>query len=171
MKFKQILILTLTIFFLGACAKSISPNAPITRDFDIAKFCGGWYEIAHIKGFTGELENTAYEIFVDKNGSINMLKSAQSQSGKIKLSSEELAFVGKKSEGNLVRKGMIKNAKFSVAQTDVDYSYALIFGENTGELYMLSRTKTMPELIKNIYLNKAKESGYDTQKIVWTKQK
>ena len=100
-----------------------------------------------------------------------MIKSAQSQSGKIKLSSEELAFVGKKSEGNLVRKGLIKNAKFSVAQTDVDYSYALVFGENTGELYMLSRTKTMPELIKNIYLNKAKESGYDTQKIVWTKQK
>ena len=171
MKFRRIFIAILSAFLLASCAKTISPNAPVAKDFNIVKFSGLWYEIAHIKGFGSSLENTAYEIFVDKNGTINVLKSAQTQNGKLKSDSWEMYFSEKSNIGKLYRKGSMKNSEFSVVQTDVDYTYALIFGDSTDELYILSRQKIVPELIRNIYVKKAVENGYKADKIVWTKQK
>ena len=165
MKFKNLIILVLSAVFLSSCAKSLSPKAPIVKNFDIAKFSGGWYEIARMKGSDDDLQNTAYECFVDKNSTINLLKSAQTSSGNV------LEFAGDKNIGLLYQKGLISDSLYRVAQVDGEYRYALIFGADTSELYILSRSKTLPEPIRIVYLKKAKHSGYDTKKIVWTKQK
>jgi len=82
-----------------------------------------------------------------------------------------LEFAGDKNVGLLYQKGLISDSLYRVAQVDGDYRYALIFGADTSELYILSRSKTLPEPIRIVYLKKAKHSGYDTKKIVWTKQK
>lgn len=170
MKFKSLIILAFCALFLGSCAKSLNPKAPIVKNFDIAKFSGGWYEIARMKG-GGELQNTAYECFIDKNSTINLLKTAKTSSGKIENEQHVLEFAGDKNVGLLYQKGLISDSLYRVAQVDGDYRYALIFGADTSELYILSRTKTLPEPIRILYLKKAKHSGYDTKKIVWTKQK
>lgn len=171
MKFKNLIILAFCALFLGSCAKSLNPKAPIVKNFDIAKFSGGWYEIARMKGSDDDLQNTAYECFVDKNSTINLLKSAQTSSGKIKNEQHVLEFAGDKNIGLLYQKGFISDTTYRVAQVDGEYRYALIFGADTSELYILSRTKKLPEPIRIVYLKKAKHSGYDLNKIVWTKQK
>ena len=50
---------------------------------------------------------------------------------------------------------------------DPGYKYALIAGESLKYLWLLSREKTMPEEIKQAYLQKAKVIGYDTSSLVW----
>ena len=170
MKFKSLIILALSALFLASCAKSLSPKATIVKYFDISKFSGGWYEIARMKGSDDDLQNTAYECFIDKNSTINLLKTAKTSSGKIENEQHVLEFAGDKNVGLLYQKGLISDSLYRVAQVDGDYRYALIFGADTSELYILSRTKTLPEPIRILYLKKAKHSGYDTKKIIWTKQ-
>ncbi|MGZ3813673.1 MAG: lipocalin family protein, partial [Mucilaginibacter sp.] len=51
-----------------------------------------------------------------------------------------------------------------------DYRYALVAGNDLSYLWLLSREKVMPEDVKKDYLAKAKALGYDTQRLVWTKQ-
>jgi len=50
---------------------------------------------------------------------------------------------------------------------DENYQYALIAGKNLDYLWILSRTKSIPEDIKTNYLQIAKEIGYDTTKLIW----
>jgi len=117
MKFKNLIILAFCALFLGSCAKSLSPKAPLVKNFDIAKFSGGWYEIARMKG-GGELQNTAYECFIDKNSTINLLKTAKTSSGKIENEQHVLEFAGDKNVGLLYQKGFISDTAYRVAQVD-----------------------------------------------------
>lgn len=43
-------------------------------------------------------------------------------------------------------------------------------GRNTNYLWLLSREQDMPENIKQDYLRKALELGYDISKLIWTEQ-
>ena len=52
---------------------------------------------------------------------------------------------------------------------DENYQYALIAGKNLDYLWILSRTKTIPEDIKARYLKIAEEIGYDISKLIWVK--
>ncbi|MNU00486.1 Outer membrane lipoprotein Blc precursor [compost metagenome] len=52
---------------------------------------------------------------------------------------------------------------------DDDYKYALVAGKNLNYLWILSRTKEIPEAVKTKFLNIATEIGYDTSKLVWVK--
>lgn len=52
---------------------------------------------------------------------------------------------------------------------DEDYQYALIAGENLDYLWILSRTKVLPDEIKTEYLKIANEIGYDTSRLIWVK--
>jgi apolipoprotein D and lipocalin family protein len=61
-------------------------------------------------------------------------------------------------------------AGYNVIAIDRDYKYALVAGESTDYLWLLSREKTMPESVKQEYLQKAKEIGYRTEDLIWVKQ-
>mgnify|MGYP003404699739 FL=1 len=52
---------------------------------------------------------------------------------------------------------------------DENYQYALIAGKNLDYLWILSRTKELPEEIKTEYLKIAEEIGYDTSRLIWIK--
>jgi apolipoprotein D and lipocalin family protein len=61
-------------------------------------------------------------------------------------------------------------AGYNVIAIDKDYTNALVLGETTSYLWLLSRNKTMPEDTKRNYLQKAKALGCDVDKLVWTSQ-
>jgi apolipoprotein D and lipocalin family protein len=56
---------------------------------------------------------------------------------------------------------------YNVVALDENYQYALVAGKNLDYLWILSRTKDIPETIKTDYLKIAEEIGYDTSKLIW----
>jgi apolipoprotein D and lipocalin family protein len=56
-----------------------------------------------------------------------------------------------------------------VIALDENYQYALIAGKNLDYLWILSRTKELPDEIKTEYLKIAEEIGYDTSRLIWVK--
>jgi len=46
----------------------------------------------------------------------------------------------------------------------------MVAGNNLNYLWLLSREKIMPAGVKDSYLKRAASFGYDTTRLVWTKQ-
>jgi apolipoprotein D and lipocalin family protein len=51
-----------------------------------------------------------------------------------------------------------------------NYQYALVSGPDHSYLWLLSRTPTISEPLKQELLNKAKAAGFDTQQLIMVKQ-
>ena len=52
----------------------------------------------------------------------------------------------------------------------VNYSYALVGGSTPEYLWILSRTPRISDDIKNLLIQRAKERGYDTDKMLFPQQ-
>lgn len=172
MKTKQfiyLLIIFTSMTGLYSCA-TIPKGAVAVKPFDKEKYLGKWYEIAR-KDFKFErnLSNTTAEYSLNENGTIkvnnqgyNTIKGEWKQAiGKAKFVGEENTAMLKVSFFGPFYSG------YNVLAIDDEYKYALIAGESTKYLWILSREVNIPEEIKNKYLKIAKEIGYNTDDLVW----
>lgn len=159
---------------LNSCAsKQIPEKATAVQNFDKEKYLGKWYEIARLDFvFEKGLDNTTAEYSLKDNGMIkvdnkgyNIKKDKWEQSiGKAKFAGDENV-------------GMLKvsffgpfYAAYNVIAIDDHYKYALVAGKNLDYMWILSREKTIPANIKDEYLKKAKDIGYNTADLIWVKQ-
>src|SRR5690606_25311666 len=58
---------------------------------------------------------------------------------------------------------------YNVVAIDPEYRYALVAGENLNYLWILSRERTIPDEVKERYLQQAEAIGYNTGKLIWVK--
>jgi apolipoprotein D and lipocalin family protein len=56
---------------------------------------------------------------------------------------------------------------YNVIAIDNEYKYALIAGKNLSYLWILSRETTIPQEVKQNYLNIAEDLGYKTAELIW----
>ena len=159
-------------FALSSCV-SIPKGAKAVSPFYKDKYLGQWYEIARLdfkfeKGLdhvtaTYSLKDP-HTIRVDNKGYSTKDQTWKESIGKAKL-------VGTGTYGRLkVSFFGPFYAGYNVIAIDPDYRYALVAGNNLDYMWLLSREKTMPEDVKNKYLQQAEALGYNVQKLVWTKQ-
>lgn len=170
---KPILPLTLlcATVCLGACAH-IPKGANAVENFEKDRYLGKWYEIARLDFiFERNLDNTAAEytalderyITVRNSGYNYVKKEWQDVVGKAK-------FRGPDTVGELEVSffGPFYGA-YNIIALDPDYQHALIAGKKLKYLWILSRTKDIPENVKNEYVNKARSLGYNTDNLIWVK--
>ncbi len=175
MKAKNKILVTvfslLIVAFFHSCA-SIPENAKAVEKFDVNKYTGTWYEIARFDyRFERNLDNVSAQYSLDDKGNVIVLNSGYNYK------KEEW----KKAEGVAKFRGDEDVAKlkvsffgpfysgYNVVALDDNYQYALVAGKDLDYLWILSRTKNIPEEIKTNYLKIAEEIGYDMSKLVWVK--
>lgn len=170
----KILIASLLVGFLtllNSCA-SIPKSAKAVKHFDVNKYLGIWYEIARFDHrFEKNMDNVSAQYRLNKNGNVIVLNSGYNYQKKEWKKADGLAkFRGKKNVAELKVSffGPFYSG-YNVVALDENYQYALVAGKNLDYLWILSRTKTIPENIRNEYLKIAKEIGYDTSKLIWVK--
>ncbi|WP_316737147.1 lipocalin family protein [Pedobacter aquatilis] len=164
--------LAIIVVSLQSCSVSIPKGATAVKPFQKDKYIGKWYEIARMDfKFEKDLNNVTATYTEKEDGTIkvdnrgyNYVKNEWKQSiGKAK-------FVKGADEARLkVSFFGPFYAGYNVIEIDPNYKYALVVGNNLDYLWILSRTKTIPETVKNTYLKKAKALGYKTEELVWTK--
>lgn len=173
-KLRNILLLaTLGIIVVSyaGCGVSIPKGAKAIKPFKKDKYLGKWYEIARMDfKFEKDLNNVTATytledgaIKVDNRGYNDVKKEWKQSIGKAK-------FVNDENEARLkVSFFGPFYAGYNVIEIDADYQYALVAGNSLDYLWILSRKPTIPEEIKAAYLKKAKDIGYKTAELVWTK--
>ncbi len=162
------------VFTLFSCSKtSIPSGAKAVSPFEKDRYLGKWYEIARFDfTFEKNLNNTTAEYSLNKNGTIKVNNTGFNyKTKKWKQAIGKAKFTGKSDIA------MLKVSFFgpfyggyNVIALDSDYKYALVAGDNLSYMWILSRTKTIPDDIKENYLKIAKDLGYDLSKLIWVDQ-
>ena len=169
---KKPLVMAVLVFGLFSCS-TIPKGIEAVSNFEKDRYLGKWYEIARFDfRFEKDLINTTAEYSVNPNGTIrvvnrgyNTVKEKWSQvEGKAK-------FVGKENVA------MLKVSFFgpfyggyNVIALDENYQYALVSGGSREYLWILSRKKTIPEDVRQSFLQKAESLGFRTADLLWVKQ-
>lgn len=159
------------LLLLNACT-SIPENAKPVENFDLNRYLGTWYEIARFDfRFEKDLDNTSAHYSLDKNGDVIVLNSGYNYKKKEWKKADGLAkFRGEKNIAALKVSffGPFYSG-YNVVALDENYQYALIAGKDLDYLWILSRTKSIPDKVKANYLKTAKDIGYDVSRLIWVK--
>lgn len=175
-KFKPFLyfgILILSTMILTSCSSMPKKKMQPVLNFDAEKYLGTWYEIARFDfRWEKDLKNVTANYYMNEDGSIKVVNTGYDISTmKEKQSVGKAKFAGEKNVGALkVSFFWPFYSSYTVIAIDPYYQYSLVAGENTKLMWILSRTPTIPDAVKNDYTRIAQEAGYDLTNLVWTEQ-
>lgn len=157
------------ILFYTSC-RTIPSGVKAVTPFDAGRYLGKWYEIARFDfRFEKNLNNTTANYSLNANNTIRVENSGYNYVEK-----KWVQAIGKAKFVKDPNLAMLKvsffgpfYAGYNVVELDKDYKYALIIGQNTKYMWLLSRDKTMPKEIIDKYLETAKNAGCDVNKLIW----
>ena len=143
-------------------------NVPVAA-LDLNRYLGEWYEIARFDhSFERGIEQAKAVYTLNEDDTIKVVNSGV-KDGKPKTAIGK----GKRTETPaLLRVSFFGPfyADYRVMKIDTDYTYALVGSGGADYLWILSRTRVLPDAAKNELLADAKRRGYDTDKLIWVKQ-
>ena len=161
------------VLYLSGCLgmpKSVTP----VNDFELDKYLGKWYEIARLDhSFERGMEQVTAEYSLREDGGVQVKNRGFSKKNNKWSEAEGKAFfVGKSSDGYLkVSFFGPFYGSYVVFELDKDkYQYAFVSGPNTSYLWLLSRTPTVDKDILSQFIMKAKNIGFETEKLIYVNQ-
>ena len=165
----RVMIVALVAAVAGCVSGPKVDNTPVAA-FDLNRYLGEWYEIARFDhSFERGVEQAKANYTLNEDGTIKVVNSGV-KDGKPKTAIGK----GKRTETPaLLRVSFFGPfyADYRVMMIDEGYTYALVGSGSADYLWMLSRTRVLPDTTKSELLFEAKRRGYDTDKLIWVKQK
>ncbi len=160
------------LVLLFASLKSKEKKVDVVRPFDQKKYLGKWYEIARLDYvWERHLDNVTATYSLKENGEVKVDNKGYNVDKEKWQES-----IGKAKPAKDPKEGSLRvsffgpfYAAYNIVDIDTDYKYALVAGDSTKYMWILSREKTIPEEIKTAYIQKAKLLGYNTDKLIWVK--
>lgn len=176
MKIRTTALLSVSVLsaaiLLSSCA-SIPKGVQAVKPFAVKKYLGTWYEMARFDyRFEKNMDNVTATYSLKENGKIKVLNRGfnykneewKSSTGKAKFKGDsdvaalKVSFFGPFYAG------------YNVIALAGDYEYALVAGKNFDYLWILSRTKKIPEDVKQEFLAKATALGFEVNNLIWVNQ-
>jgi len=167
--YSKALAMVIGLFTFNACA-NIPEGAIAVKPFDAQRYLGKWYEIARFDfRFERGLNNTTATYTMNSDGSIRVENRGYDYAKKTWKNA-----IGKAKFATTPDEARLKvsffgpfYAGYNVIALDAEYKYALIAGGDLDYLWLLSRETTMPEKVKENYLELAKKIGFKTDELLW----
>jgi len=164
----RIMIVALVAVVAGCVSGPKVDNTPVAA-LDLNRYLGEWYEIARFDhSFERGVEKAKANYTLNEDGTIKVVNSGI-KDGKPKTAIGK----GKRTDTPaLLRVSFFGPfyADYRVMMIDEGYTYALVGSGSADYLWMLSRTRDLPDSTKSELLSEAKRRGYDTDKLIWVKQ-
>lgn len=165
-KFKHVLF-TCIIFMYGCTG--LPENVAPVKNFELNQYLGTWYEIARLDhSFERGLSHVQAQYTLKEGGGITVTNKGFNKKENTWSEAEGKAyFKGDKNTGHLkVSFFGPFYASYVIFYLD-DYTHAFVSGYNHDNLWLLSRTPTVSEQVKQTFLTTAKQKGFDTSELIW----
>jgi apolipoprotein D and lipocalin family protein len=157
------------VFFVG-CSGLPDGVKPVD-DFSVTRYQGTWYEVARLDhSFERGLSNVTAVYSLNDDGSVKVInKGFNDEEGQWSEAQGKAKFVGASDVGHLEVSffGPFYSSYVVFKMDQQDYQYAFVSGFNTDYLWLLSRTPTVSQAIKDDFIATAKKHGFDTSSLIW----
>lgn len=172
---KNIIILVCIMLGLGSC-RADNGNQKIDNStietLDVARFMGKWYEIARYDHrFEKDMTNVSATYTLLDNGRIEVLNAGY-KNGEYK------EIKGKAKQPNPDDPGKLKVSFFLWFYSDYyildiapDYSHVIIGSSTDKYLWIMSREPVLPDNVLSELIEKIRQRGYDTDRLVFSYKK
>ena len=140
------------------------------KELDLNRYLGKWYEIARFPhSFEKNLVGVTATYTLKPDGKIEVLNEGLKNS----LDGERSKAIGKAKIPNKLEPGKLKVSFFWIFYADyyvleldnVNYRYAMIGSSSDKYFWILSRTPQMDPAVYNMLLDKARNRGYNLEKL------
>ncbi len=158
--------------FMNGCLGVPGGVSPV-EDFNLERYLGKWYEIARLNHpFERGLSDVSAEYSLRDDGGVRVINRGFSISENQWKEAEGKAY---RVEGEHV--GYLKVSFFGpfygsyiVFELDQDnYQYAFVTGNSKSYLWLLARTPTISQGLKERFIQRSRELGYHTDNLIWVK--
>ena len=168
---KKLILPIAALYLLAGCA-SRNANLPTTKNVDLDKYLGDWYEIARYPlSFEEGCKNIKANYSLKVNGHIKIINTCID----IKTGEPKLAKASGYSTDETNAKLKVTffwpfYANYWILDLADDYSWAVVGEPKRKYFWILSREKTLDKKIKDEILVKMPNFGYDPSRLIWTIQ-
>ena len=167
---RYLISLLTPILLLTACAGNPINAVPVTG-FDSEKYLGTWYEVARLDhSFERGLSHVSATYTRGEDGKITVLNQGyKASSQKTKAATGKAKFAADNTTGHLKVSffGPFYGDYIIFDLDKTNYSRAYVSGGKDNYLWLLSRTPTITQSVRNDFLEKSKALGYDTESLIW----
>lgn len=158
-----------------ACAKDSQINAKPVESFKVERYLGNWYEIGRFDfKWEKNMSNVVAKYSLNADGTITVTNTGYDYvRGEVKQSVGKAKFATKDTSVGDLKVSFFGPfySSYRIIALDPDYHYALVAGDNSGLLWILSRFPKIPDDVKDEFIQIARSSGYDMSDFVWTVHK
>ena len=162
----------LSVLTLSACATRV-PQGVLPVDFDVDRYAGRWYEVARIDHFFEKgLVRTSAEYSRNADGTLTVVnRGFDPAREKWKQSVGKARFVGAPTQAALKVSffGPFYGG-YNVVALDPQYQWAMVVGSSLDYFWILSRTPTLAQDVKDRLMAQARALGVDEQQVLWVLQ-
>ena len=166
-------LMLLLVSLLTACTGT-PDDIKVVTGFEGGKYLGTWYEIARLDhSFERGLEQVTANYSLREDGGIKVINRGYApKKQKWQEAVGKAYFVEKPDVGKLKVSffGPFYGGYNIIALDKTYYNYVMVCGPNKSYLWILSRTPQLPYPIKAELIAKARELGFDTNKLTYVKQ-
>lgn len=145
------------------------------KEFNLKRYLGKWYEIARFNHrFERGLEAVTAEYSLRPDGKIKVVNCGYKENpdGPQKCTTGKARLPKDGPIGKLeVSFFWIFYSDYNILELDKDYVWSLIGSSTDKYLWILSRTPQLPADTLSYILGKARERGYDTNKLIFIRHK
>ena len=171
----RVSLLALAIFGLKALAFGADEPLETADHVDLTRYLGKWFEIARLPLIWENkcVSDVTATYTPQPDGKIGVLNTCRKSNGKVAQSKGTAKIASKQDKSNAKLKITFFwpfSGDYWILDLDPDYRWALVGNPSRENLWILSRTPSLDHEIVNTLLQKGASLGFNTSKIIMTKQ-
>ena len=169
MRFFWILLVTFLMSAFTGKPEGIKP----VQNFDADRYLGKWYEVARLEhSFEKGLSEVTAEYTLRDDGGVKVINRGYSEESKKWSEAEGKAYFVEDAKTGYLKVSFFGPfyGSYIIFNLDDDYQYAFISGPDHDYLWLLSRSPTVSNDIKQQFIDQAETAGFDTSKLIFVKQ-
>lgn len=159
---------------ITACSTEAPEGVQVVDGFQPERYTGTWYEIARLDNrFEKGLDKISALYTLREDGGLDVLNQGWApESGEWEKAIGVARFIDSNDKGSLKVSFFepFYGGYHIIALDKENYSYSMITGNDKSYFWILSRTKTLPKTVLDRLLAKAKQAGFETDKLIFVKQ-